>query len=103
MGETTVKDEVSWGYSQTATVTYKIHVVTATPATSVSISGESSVTQFSTLQLTAVTDPAHASGTASWASSNEAILTVDENGLVTGLRQGTATVSLTFANSDGRR
>ena len=78
-----------------------ITVVVSTPATSVSISGESSVTQFSTLQLTAVTDPADADGTASWASSNEAILTVDENGLVTGLRQGTATVSLTFTNADG--
>lgn len=75
--------------------------ITVVPATSVSISGESSVTQFSTLQLKAVTDPADADGTASWASSNEAILTVDENGLVTGLRQGTATVSLTFTNADG--
>ena len=77
------------------------NVVAATSATSVSISGENSVTQFSTLQLTAVTDPANADGTASWTSSNEAILTVDESGLVTGLRQGTATVSLTFANADG--
>ena len=101
VGDTTVKDEVSWGYGRTATVTYAIHVIAATPATSVSISGESSVTQFSTLQLTAVTDPANADGTASWASSNEAILTVDESGLVTGLRQGTATVSLTFTNADG--
>ena len=101
VGDTTVKDRVSWGYGRTATVTYKIHVVAATPAMSVSISGENSVTQFSTLQLTAVTDPANADGTASWASSNEAILTVDESGLVTGLRQGTATVSLTFTNADG--
>ena len=77
------------------------NVVAATSATSVSISGENSVTQFSTLQLTAVTDPANADGTASWTSSNEAILTVDESGLVTGLRQGAATVSLTFANADG--
>ena len=78
-----------------------ITVVASTPVTSVSILGESSVTQFSTLQLTAETEPADADGTASWASSNEAILTVDENGLVTGLRQGTATVTLTFTNTDG--
>ena len=83
------------------TATKDITVVASTAATSVSISGENSVTQFSTLQLAAVTDPANADGTASWASSNEAILTVDENGLVTGHRQGTATVSLTFANADG--
>ena len=104
-GDAVITDEVTSRYSGTTeTIEYTIHVVAATPATpatSVSISGESSVTQFSTLQLTAVTDPAHASGTASWASSNEAILTVDESGLVTGLRQGTATVSLTFTNADG--
>ena len=102
VGDAVITDTVkSWYDETTETVEYTIHVVAATPATSVSISGESSVTQFSTLQLTAVTDPAHASGTASWASSNEAILTVDESGLVTGLRQGTATVSLTFTNADG--
>lgn len=101
-GDAVITDEVTSRYSGTIeTIEYTIHVVAATPATSVSISGENSVTQFSTLQLTAVTDPAHASGTASWASSNEEILTVDESGLVTGLRQGTATVSLTFANADG--
>ncbi len=99
-GDAVITDTVS-SFLGTSKDTYTIHVVAATPATSVSISGADSVTQFETLQLTAVTDPAHASGTASWASSNEAILTVDENGLVTGLRQGTATVSLTFANADG--
>ena len=101
-GDAVITDEVTSRYSGTIeTIEYTIHVVAVTPATSVSISGESSVTQFSTLQLTAVTDPADADGTASWTSSNEAILTVDESGLVTGLRQGTATVSLTFANADG--
>ena len=99
-GDAVITDAVS-SFFGTSKDTYKIHVVAATPVTSVSISGESSVTQFSTLQLTAVTNPANAVGTASWSSSNEAILTVDENGLVTGLRQGTATVSLTFANADG--
>ena len=99
-GDAVITDAVSFLLG-TSKETYKIHVVAAKPATSVSISGENSVTQFSTLQLTAVTDPANASGTATWASSNEEILTVDESGLVTGLRQGTATVSLTFANADG--
>ena len=101
VGDAVITDTVTSVFGVVAKDAYTIHVVAATPATSVSISGESSVTQFSTLQLTAVTDPADADGTASWASSNEAILTVDENGLVTGLRQGTATVSLTFTNADG--
>ena len=100
VGDAVITDAVSF-FIGTSKDTYTIHVVAATPVTSVSISGESSVTQFSTLQLTAVTDPADADGTASWASSNEEILTVDESGLVTGLRQGTATVSLTFVNADG--
>ena len=99
-GDAVITDAVP-SFFGTIKDTYTIHVVASTPATSVSISGESSVTQFSTLQLTAVTDPANADGTASWSSSNEAILTVDESGLVTGHRQGTATVNLTFANADG--
>ena len=101
VGDAVITDTVAWYGGTIETIEYTIHVVAATAATSVSISGESAVTQFSTLQLTAVTDPADANGTTSWASSNEAILTVDESGLVTGLRQGTATVNLTFANADG--
>ena len=100
-GTATVEVTFTNADGSSVTAAKDITVVAATLATSVSISGESSVTQFSTLQLTAVTDPADADGTASWTSSNEAILTVDESGLVTGLRQGTATVSLTFANADG--
>lgn len=56
-GDAVITDTVRL-FLGTTKETYTIHVVAATAATSVSISGESAVTQFSTLQLTAVTDPA---------------------------------------------
>lgn len=99
-GTATVEVTFTNAEGTSVTATKDITLVAATPATSVSISGESSVTQFSTLQLTAVPDSANADGTASWASANEEILTVDDNGLVTGHRQGTAVVSVTFTNTD---
>ena len=45
------------------------------------------------MQLTAKLTPADASGTVTWSSDNEEILTVNEDGLVTGKRQGSATVT----------
>ena len=78
---------------------YTIHVSEAQPAKSVSISGDDSVTQFASTQLSAATDPTDAVGAYTWASSNEDILTVDNDGNVTGVRQGTATVTVTFTSA----
>ena len=85
------------------TETFTIHVVEESkdPATSVSISGADSVEAFSSTQLTATTSPSGSGGAATWTSSNEEILTVDSTGKVTGARQGTATVTVNVANSDG--
>lgn len=47
-----------------------------------------------TLQLTATVTPAGTSAV-SWSSNNEAVATVDQNGLVTGLKAGTATITAT--------
>lgn len=58
-------------------------------------------TQFSDIQLTATVDPAEATGTYEWSSSNEDILTVDNSGNVTGVRQGTATVTVSFISAVG--
>ena len=71
----------------------------ATPAQAISISGSDTVTQFSSIQLTATVDPAEATGTYAWSSSNEDILTVDNSGNVTGVRQGTATVTVSFRSA----
>ena len=83
------------------TETFTVVVQPATPARSISISGSDTVTQFSNIQLTATVDPAEATGTYEWSSSNEDILTVDNSGNVTGVRQGTATVTVSFISAVG--
>ena len=81
--------------------TFIVEVQPATPARAISISGSDTVTQFSDIQLTATVDPAEATGTYEWSSSNEDILTVDNSGNVTGVRQGTATVTVSFISAVG--
>lgn len=70
-------------------------------AQSLSITGADTVAQFSTAQLTATTSPSNAEGTYIWSSNNDNILTVDQSGTVTGVRQGTATVALSYTSPDG--
>lgn len=83
------------------TETFTVVVQPAMPARSISISGSDTVTQFSNIQLTATVDPAEATGTYEWSSSNEDILTVENSGNVTGVRQGTATVTVSFISAVG--
>ena len=52
-----------------------------------------------TQQLTATVTPTGTSAV-SWSSSNEDVATVDQNGLVTGLKAGTATITATAAEDD---
>ena len=66
-----------------------------------SITGADAVAQFSTMQLTATTSPSNAEGTYIWSSNNDNILTVDQSGTVAGVRQGTATVTLSYTSPDG--
>ena len=72
----------------------------STVAQSLSITGADAVAQFSTMQLTATTSPSNAEGTYIWSSNNDNILTVDQSGTVTGVRQGTATVALSYKSPD---
>ena len=81
------------------TETFTVVVQPATPAQAISISGSDTVTRFSNIQLTATVVPAEATGTYEWSSSNEDILTVDNSGNVTGVRQGTATVTVSFRSA----
>lgn len=84
--------------------TFIVEVQPATPARAISISGSDTVTQFSDIQLAATVVPAEAAGTYEWSSSNEDILTVDNSGNVTGVRQGTATVTVSFISAvDGSK
>ena len=73
----------------------------AAVAQSLSITGADTVAQFSTAQLTGTTSPANAEGTYVWSSNNENILTVDQSGMVTGVREGSATVTLSYTSPDG--
>ncbi len=76
---------------------------------SLTVTGKNTVEQFSTISLTASVSNGNwgswwgnKGGTYAWSSSNDNILTVDENGTVTGVRQGTATVTCTFTSYDGK-
>lgn len=73
----------------------------STVAQSLSITGADAVEEFSTMQLMATTSPSNAEGTYIWSSNNDNILTVDQSGTVTGVRQGTATVALSYTSPDG--
>ena len=73
----------------------------STVAQSLSITGADVVAQFSTMQLTATTSPSNVEGTYVWSSNNDNILTVDQSGTVTGVRQGTTTVTLSYTSPDG--
>ena len=100
-GQTTVTDEYTYTWYSifggqkrgNGTKTYTITVNSAVSPTAISISGADKVTQFKTTQLTASLTPADASGNVTWTSSNEQILSVNDNGLVTAKRQGSATVT----------
>ena len=95
-GTTTVTDT----YLYKRTKKYTITVNAAVTPTGISISGADKVTQFQTTQLTANLTPADANGEVTWTSSNEQILSVDENGKVTGNRQGSATITASVQGAD---
>ena len=99
VGTATVTDTYTYGYWSN-TKEYKITVTAAVTPTDISISGADTVKQFQTTQLTANFTPADANGKVTWTSSNEQILSVDENGLVTGKRQGLATITASVQGAD---
>jgi uncharacterized protein YjdB len=59
---------------------------------------EAALTQWQTLQLTATTVPAGAALT--WSTSNPAVATVDNNGLVTAIKGGECYIFATLADND---
>lgn len=100
-GSTTVTDTYTYRYWSDTKV-YKINVTAAVTPTGISISGADTVTQFQKTQLTANLTPADANGEVTWTSSNEQILSVDENGKVTGNRQGSATITASVQGADNK-
>ncbi len=62
---------------------------------SLTITGDQTVVQGESIQLTAAAEPANAKMSLTWASSDEGVLTVDGRGRVTAVAAGTATVTAT--------
>ena len=90
-----------YGWKQdydTATIT-----VTADPITGVTLTGDNKVKLFGQVQLNANLQPTTGSATLTWESSDESILTVDETGMVTGKKLGTATITVWAVDHAGHR
>lgn len=65
------------------------------PPSAIVISGTASIAISESTQLTATIDPAKADQSVTWATSNAAIATVSETGLVTGLAAGRVSITAT--------
>lgn len=78
-------------------VTFNWATVTSVPVTGVSVSpATASIGVNTTAQLVATVSPANATNkNVTWSSNNTAVATVNSNGLVTGVAQGTAIITVT--------
>ncbi|MEE3454569.1 MAG: S-layer homology domain-containing protein [Succiniclasticum sp.] len=76
------------------------YTVTAPDVTGISLDVESAlIYEGKTLQLSAFITPEDANQDVIWSSSDEGIATVDQNGLVTALKEGTATITVSAEGS----
>lgn len=84
-------------------IAIEIKSVTPVAPTAVTISGDTKVTKGETVQLSYTTTPEIVSPSTikelTWASSNVAVATVDQTGLVTGVAAGTAKISVTISET----
>ena len=85
----------------TTTETYEVTVVAAPKPTGISISGNSSVERFKSIDLEATLEPAGAYADIIWTSSNEEIAEVDD-GTVKGVTAGEVTITAT-TDVDGKK
>jgi len=103
----TVITATSGGKPATISITVQTIAQDNTVATVTVTAAAASVAPGSTVQLTAT--PRNAAGsvltgfTATWSTSNAAVATVDGNGLVTGVANGTATITATISGKTGDR
>ena len=120
-------DEVIWRSSDTSiatvtdtglvtgrtpgTVTIRVNIGDASascrvtvvqPVTSISITSSISLEALETRQISCTVRPNNANNKGvTWTSSDETVATVDENGVVTGLKKGTATITATAQDGSG--
>ncbi|WP_143412184.1 Ig-like domain-containing protein [Arabiibacter massiliensis] len=83
--------------------TFEVTVVEKTiPATGVSISAADDAMDVGDVQqLTATVEPADSTDAVEWSSSDEKVLAVDQNGLVTAVGNGTATILARAGSAEG--
>lgn len=100
-GNATITATAKNGDSTVATATYTVHVYV--PVSGVSItSSNSTVTVGNTLTLTATVSPANAeTQTVTWTSSKTAVATVSATGVVTPVKHGKTTITVT--TTDGNK
>ena len=104
VGRTTVTANAADGKTRVVNVTVKPVYVTSIKLTSDGKTVFAGVAGKNTTQLSAEIQPANATiQDIAWKSSNPRIATVDENGLVTGLREGRATITATAQDGSRRR
>lgn len=88
-GENTTALPCTAPADQTITITKPV-----IPATGITVTPETvTVVRGSTTQLTAELTPENATSEVAWSSSDTSIATVDESGVVTGVKAGTATIT----------
>lgn len=88
-----ITDVICTAPSKTITITKS--------ATAIAIEGSTAtVERDKTIQLTAKLDPENSTDTVEWSSKNEDIATVDENGLVTGVKEGEAIITAKVKDND---
>ncbi|MDE6280291.1 MAG: Ig-like domain-containing protein, partial [Oscillospiraceae bacterium] len=87
------------------TATCRVTVQAVTPATSVTLNQASlqlNPGSDNTVQLRATVTPTNSTDKVVWTSSNPNVASVDENGLVTALREGTATIIAMAGNKSAQ-
>ena len=90
--------------TQNPEVTDEYHVLVIRPVTKITVSAkDSTVYVGETLQLTAECAPENAGiQEVTWSSRMPSVATVDENGLVTGIKKGTVNIEATAADGSGK-
>ncbi len=89
-------------YAQSGYVKKSITIKVSAKAASVEISGNSEpIDPGKKIRLTAKTNPPDSISTITWASSDDSVATVDQNGNVTAVAPGEAVITATASDEDG--
>ena len=99
VGKTQITVETSRGQKQTCEVTVMAKDEKIVLVEKVTLNGKKEVTVGSTIELTAKVSPTNATNkNIKWQSSNSKIATVNQKGLVKGIKSGTVTITATSEN-----